>query len=153
MHFSRSQSKPHHKKNTRVKIEDLHMDYYSYDDHSCDSGEKDRSFKLNEPSPSSDSHELGGLTTQESVTVVCITDCPTITAYAGKCYSITGHMACFISDHESTKGKHPYINIGNGIHNIKGKTSVNILVSNYNKNMSHLIRGICRTLGTNHREH
>ena len=40
-------------------------------------------------------------------------------------------MACFISDQESTKGKDPNINIVNGIHNIKGKRSVNILVSNY----------------------
>ena len=45
--------------------------------------------------------------------------------------SITGHIACFISNQESTKGKHPNINIVNGIHNIKGKTSVSILVSNY----------------------
>ena len=44
---------------------------------------------------------------------------------------IKGHMAYFISDHDSTKGKDPNINIINGIHNIKGKTSVNILVSNY----------------------
>ena len=29
------------------------------------------------------------------------------------------------------KGKDPNVNIVNGIHNIKGKTSVNILVSNY----------------------
>ena len=48
-----------------------------------------------------------------------------------KGHSITGHMACFISDHKSTKGKDPNINIVNGIHKIKGKTSVNILVSNY----------------------
>ena len=48
-----------------------------------------------------------------------------------KGHSITGHMACFISNQESTKGKDPNINIVNGIHNIKGKTSVNILVSNY----------------------
>ena len=40
-------------------------------------------------------------------------------------------MACFISYQESTKGKDPNVNIVNGIHNIKGKTSVNILVSNY----------------------
>ena len=48
-----------------------------------------------------------------------------------KGHSITGHMAYFISDQDSTKGKDPNINIVNGIHNIKGKTSVNILVSNY----------------------
>ena len=40
-------------------------------------------------------------------------------------------MAYFISNQESTKGKDPNINIINGIHNIKGKTSVNILISNY----------------------
>ena len=40
-------------------------------------------------------------------------------------------MAYFISDLDSTKGNDPNINIVNGIHNLKGKTSVNILVSNY----------------------
>ena len=48
-----------------------------------------------------------------------------------KGHSITGYTAYFISDQDSTKGKDPNINIVNGIHNIKGKTSVNILVSNY----------------------
>ena len=37
----------------------------------------------------------------------------------------------FISNQDSTKGKDPNINIINGIHNIKGKTCVNILMSNY----------------------
>ena len=41
------------------------------------------------------------------------------------------HMAYFITDENSTKGRDPNINIINGIHKIKGKTSVNILVSNY----------------------
>ena len=45
-----------------------------------------RSFKLNKPSPCSDPHEQGGLTTQEPVTVALIMDCPTITVLAGKCY-------------------------------------------------------------------
>ena len=40
-------------------------------------------------------------------------------------------MAYFITDQDSRKGRDPNINIINGIHNIKGKTSVNILVSNY----------------------
>ena len=40
-------------------------------------------------------------------------------------------MACLISNQESTKGKDSNINTVNGIHNIKEKTSVNILVSNY----------------------
>ena len=48
-----------------------------------------------------------------------------------KGHPITGQRACFISNQESTKGKDPNINIVNGIHNIKGRTSVNIFVSNY----------------------
>ena len=40
-------------------------------------------------------------------------------------------MAYFITSDNSTKGRDPNINIINGIHNIKGKTSVNVLVSNY----------------------
>ena len=40
-------------------------------------------------------------------------------------------MAYFITDENSTKGRDPNIYIINSIHNIKGKTSVNILVSNY----------------------
>ena len=39
-------------------------------------------------------------------------------------------MAHFITDEDSTKGRDPNINIINGIHTIKGKTSVNTLVSN-----------------------
>ena len=42
-------------------------------------------------------------------------------------------MAYFFTDDNSTKGKDHNINIINGIHMIKGKTSVNILVSNYMK--------------------
>ena len=41
------------------------------------------------------------------------------------------HMAYFITDDNPTKGRVPNINIINGIHKIKGRTSVNILVSNY----------------------
>ena len=48
-----------------------------------------------------------------------------------KGHAIKGHMVYFISDNDSTKEKDLDINIINGIHNIKGKTSVNILVSNY----------------------
>ena len=58
-----------------------------------------------------------------------------------KGHTITGHMAYFISDQDSTKGKVPNINIVNDIHNIKGKTSVNVLVSNYTKNISHSTKG------------
>ena len=44
---------------------------------------------------------------------------------------IKEHVAYFITDENSTKGRDPNINIINNIHKIKGKTSVNILVSNY----------------------
>ena len=40
-------------------------------------------------------------------------------------------MAYFLTDENSTKGRDPNINIINGIHMIKGKTSVNTLVSDY----------------------
>ena len=45
--------------------------------------------------------------------------------------AIKEHMAYFISDEDSKKGKDPNIYIMNSIHSIKGKTSVNVLVSNY----------------------
>ena len=46
-------------------------------------------------------------------------------------------MAYFITDNNTTKGRDPNINIINGIHKIKGRTSVNILVSNYtNKHLT-----------------
>ena len=45
--------------------------------------------------------------------------------------TIKEHMAYIITDEDFTKGRHPNINIINGIPNIKGKTSVNVLVSNY----------------------
>ena len=45
--------------------------------------------------------------------------------------TIKDHRAYFITDETSTKGRDPNINIISAIHCIKGKTSVNILVSNY----------------------
>ena len=42
---------------------------------------------------------------------------------------IEEHMAYFITGDNTSKGKDPNINIIRGIHKIKGKTSVNILVS------------------------
>ena len=46
-------------------------------------------------------------------------------------------MAYFITDDSTPKGKDPNINIIDGIHKIKGRTSVNILVSNYtNKHLT-----------------
>ena len=44
---------------------------------------------------------------------------------------IETHMAYFLTDDSTPKGKDPNINITSGIHKIKGKTSVNVLVSNY----------------------
>ena len=67
-------------------MDDPHSDYYSSDDHCTDSGRGDRSFKLNEPSSSFDSHEQGGLTTQEPVTIAFTMDCSTIIVHPGKCY-------------------------------------------------------------------
>ena len=40
-------------------------------------------------------------------------------------------MVYFISDQDSQKGKDPNIHIIDGIHNITGKTYVNVLISNY----------------------
>ena len=49
------------------------------------------------------------------------------------------HMAYFLTDDNTSKGRDPNINIIDGIHKIKGKTSVNILVSNYtNKHLTFL---------------
>ena len=44
---------------------------------------------------------------------------------------IQAHMVYCITDDNTPKGKDPNINIISGIHKIKGKTSVNVLVSNY----------------------
>ena len=50
---------------------------------------------------------------------------------------IKTHMAYFLTDDSTPKGKDPNINIIDGIHKIKGKTSVNVLVSNYtNKHLT-----------------
>ena len=50
---------------------------------------------------------------------------------------IETHMAYFLTDDSTPKGKDPNINIISGIHKIKGKTSVNVLVSNYtNKHLT-----------------
>ena len=50
---------------------------------------------------------------------------------------IKTHMAYFLTDDSTPKGRDPNINIISSIHKIKGKTSVNILVSNYtNKHLT-----------------
>ena len=50
---------------------------------------------------------------------------------------IKTHMSYFLADDSTPKGRDPNINIISGIHKIKGKTSVNILVSNYtNKHLT-----------------
>ena len=43
-------------------------------------------FKLEDPSPSSDPHEQGGLPSNKHVTIALIMDCPTIRAHTGKHY-------------------------------------------------------------------
>ena len=53
--------------------------------------------KLNEPSPSSDSHEQGGLDTQEPVTVALIMDWPMITVHTGKHYKALINSGAVIS--------------------------------------------------------
>ena len=59
-----------------------------------------RSFKLMEPSPSSDSHEQGWLPSNDQVTVALVTDWPTITVHAEKCYKalIDSGAAISLSD-------------------------------------------------------
>ena len=54
-----------------------------------------------------------------------------------------GHLAYLISDQDSKKRKDPKIHIINGIHNIKGKTYVNVLVSNYTNKHITFNKGEC----------
>ena len=50
---------------------------------------------------------------------------------------IEEQMAYFITDDNTLKGRDPNINIISGIHKIKGRTSVNVLGSNYtNKHLT-----------------
>ena len=50
---------------------------------------------------------------------------------------IEEHMAYFIMDDNTSKGRDLNVNIISSIHKIKGRTSVNILVSNYtNKHLT-----------------
>ena len=60
-----------------------------------------------------------------------------------KGHAIKGHMAYFISDQDSKKGKDPNIHIINGIHNMKGKTYVNVLISKYTKKHITFNKGVC----------
>ena len=48
-----------------------------------------------------------------------------------KGHVIQGHRAYFINHQDSKKGKDPNIHIIDSIHNIKGKTYVHVLISNY----------------------
>ena len=50
---------------------------------------------------------------------------------------IEEHMTYFITNDNTSKGRDPNINIISGIHKIKGRTFVNVLVSNYtNKHLT-----------------
>ena len=44
---------------------------------------------------------------------------------------ITTHTAHFVMDNSTPKGRDPNINIIDGIHKIKDKSTVNVLISNY----------------------
>ena len=52
-------------------------------------------------------------------------------------------MAYFITDDNTSKGKDPNIKIISSIHKIKGKTSVNIFVSNYTNKHLTFHKGEC----------
>ena len=56
---------------------------------------------------------------------------------------ITTHMAYFLTDDSTPKGRDPNINIIDGIHKIKDRTSVNILVSNYTNKHITFHKGKC----------
>ena len=56
---------------------------------------------------------------------------------------IKTHMAYFLTDDSTPKGRDPKINIISGIHKIKGKTSVNVLVSNYTNKHLTFHKGEC----------
>ena len=56
---------------------------------------------------------------------------------------IEEQMAYFITDNSTSKGRDLKINIINGIHRIKGRTSVNILISNYTKKHLTFHKGEC----------
>ena len=50
---------------------------------------------------------------------------------------IEEHMAYFIMDDNTSKGRDPNVNIISGVHKIKDRTSLNVLVSNYtNKHLT-----------------
>ena len=53
---------------------------------------------------------------------------------------IKTHMSYFLTDDSTPKGRDSNINIISGIHKVKGKTSVNVLVCNYTKNTSHFTK-------------
>ena len=76
-------SKHEDRKYKRVTIDDPQSDYYSLDNVSSDS---DDDLKLKKPSLSNVSQEWEGPPAEETITAVCIMDCPTITVHAGKWY-------------------------------------------------------------------
>ena len=54
---------------------------------------------------------------------------------------ITSHTAHFIMDDSTPKSRDPNINIIDGIHKNKDRTTVNILISNYTNKTSPSIKG------------
>ena len=69
------------RRHKQVTIDDPSSEYYSSDD--VDSDLRGQ-FKLNGPSPTS--HTWRGLPNKDNITIAHITDCPTVTIHARKCY-------------------------------------------------------------------
>ena len=87
---------PHDRNHHRVIIDDPQTDYYSSDDTSSDS--KDDVGHLIQRSLLLVVHPMnGGSNTQETVTVACIVDCPSITFHADKCYKALTDSGAAIS--------------------------------------------------------
>ena len=69
------------KRHKLVTIDDPPSEYYSSDDNDSNSRWW---FKLDVPSPTT--HSQRGLPSEDIITIAHITDCPTVTVHAGKCY-------------------------------------------------------------------
>ena len=51
-----------------------------------------------------------------------------------KGHNLKAHVAYLISNHHTNKGLDPNIHVTDGIYNIKGRSTLKILVANYAKN-------------------
>ena len=57
--------------------------------------------------------------------------------------NLKDHLAYFISNQHANKGLDPKINILNGIYNIKGRSTLHIIVANYTKKHVTFNKGQC----------